>query len=420
VRGDAGRIRQVVANLTGNAVKFTDSGSVLVQVARLETPAPGRLRLRVTVDDTGVGVPEHLRARLFKPFAQLDASPRRRHGGTGLGLAISRQLVRLMDGDIGVDPLETGGSRFWFDIVLRVESPVVPAPADAFAGLPALVVVGRPLTQRVVTSMLVHWGAAARAVGDIDAALAQLGSAPGRTLVVIDESLVYAAGPELRLRLEQRLRERGAAVVALLPVASTAAGAAPVSPEEPAIAGSTAIPLPVRARAFEAAALDALQHPARAGDTGRPRALPERLSARVLVADDNTINQKVVVSLLRRLGCQAVVVSNGRDALEAARRSLSTTIGDEAPPAAFDLVLMDCQMPEMDGLEATRAIRRLGGGAELPIIALTATSLPEQWAECEAAGMNGLLTKPCGLDALRAEIIRWAPQSLESAEEHVA
>jgi signal transduction histidine kinase/AmiR/NasT family two-component response regulator len=420
-RGDAGRLRQVLSNLSGNAVKFTDVGSVLVTVARTGESKPGTVRLRFMVEDTGVGVPESLRERLFKPFSQLDASARRRHGGTGLGLAISRQLVRMMDGEIGIETREGGGSRFWFDAVLGLESPAVPVvPAESMAGLPVLIVVSRPLTTRIVSSLYGEWGARVTTVADAAAALSYLETASARTLVVLDESLLYAGDAGARDALRQRLHERRQPTLSMLPVPLGGARTHVLASELPAAPGCTAITLPVRARALQAATLEALQHTARADETRRVGAVPERLSARVLVADDNTINQKVVLSLLRRLGCQAVVVSNGRDALEAARRSLSTTIGNEAPPAPFDLVLMDCQMPEMDGLEATRAIRRLGGGDTLPIVALTATSLPEQWAECEAAGMNGFLTKPCGLDALRAEILRWAPQSREAAKEHVA
>jgi signal transduction histidine kinase/CheY-like chemotaxis protein len=410
VRGDAGRLRQVLSNLTGNAVKFTDAGSVLVRVERLGEATPGAVKLRFTIEDTGIGVPENLRERLFKPFSQIDASARRRHGGTGLGLAISRQLVRMMNGDIGIESRAEGGSTFWFDTVMRVESPAVPTPpAEAMAGLPVLVVSSLALTSRLVASHFEEWGAQLTCVPDVSAAATHLAQAPARTLVVIDESRLYAAAPERREAFRRQLAERRAPTVTLLPVPCPAAGKSEAA-GDPLIAGSIAIALPVRAQALRSAALDALQQTPRAAAAGQ-HATPERLGARVLVADDNTINQKVVLSLLRRLGCPTVVVSNGRDALEAARRSLSTAIDDEPVPTPFDLVLMDCQMPEMDGLEATRAIRRLGGGDTLPIIALTATSLPEQWAECEAAGMNGFLTKPCGLEALRAEILRWAPQT---------
>jgi signal transduction histidine kinase/FixJ family two-component response regulator len=411
VRGDAGRLRQVLSNLTGNAVKFTDTGSVFVRVERPSDPTPGLVRLRFTIEDTGIGVPEPLRERLFKPFSQIDGSARRRHGGTGLGLAISRQLVRMMNGDIGIESRAEGGSAFWFETAMRVESPAVPAPpAEAMAGLPVLVVSSLPLTSRLVAAHVEEWGARITSASDVSEAMARLAHAPARTLVIIDESRLYAAAHAQREAFRLHLAERRSPVVTLLPVSNpTAAKGEAVG--DPLIPGSLAIALPVRADALRTAAIDALQQTPRAEDLARARALPERLAARVLVADDNTINQKVVLSLLRRLGCQAVVVSNGRDALEAARRSLSTAIDDEPLPTPFDLVLMDCQMPEMDGLEATRAIRRLGGGDTLPIIALTATSLPEQWTECEAAGMNGFLTKPCGLEALRAEIFRWAPQT---------
>jgi signal transduction histidine kinase/CheY-like chemotaxis protein len=419
VRGDAGRLRQVVSNLTGNAVKFTDAGSVLVRVERLGEAKPGAVRLRFTVEDTGIGVPEHLRERLFKPFSQVDGSARRRHGGTGLGLAISRQLVRMMGGAIGIESRAEGGSAFWFESVMRVESPAVPTPpAEAMASLPVLVVSSLPLTSRLTAAFFEEWGAQLTCVADVQAAMAHLDRAPARTLVVIEESRLYAAAPERREAFRQMLAERRSPVVTLLPLPCPTAGRSEAAGDT-LIPGSTATALPVRAHALRTAALDALQQTPRVEDLRGPRAQFDRLSARVLVADDNTINQKVVLSLLRRLGCQAVVVSNGRDALEAARRSLSTAIDDEAVPTPFDLVLMDCQMPEMDGFEATRAIRRLGGAETLPIIALTATSWPEQWAECEAAGMNGFLTKPCGLEALRAEILRWAPQT-RAAEEDVA
>lgn len=282
--GDSGRIRQVLINLVNNAIKFTHKGHVLIDV-RAEEPMNEEVLLRITVEDTGIGISSDTLDALFKPFVQADASTTRRYGGTGLGLAISKRLVEMMGGTIGASSRMGEGSAFWFTLCLPLDK--------QFTGVAA------PMAEKI----------------------------------------------------------------ALHP---------------PAESGATQTALPKTAR------------------WGR--------ALRVLVVEDNVVNQKVTTLMLTELGCHVDLAANGREAVEMI----------ELLP--FDVVFMDCEMPEMDGFEATREIRRLQGDKHLPIIAMTAYALQGDRERCLAAGMDDYFSKPVTLEDFQTALVRWGPKEVSFLE----
>ncbi len=293
--GDPARLRQVLANLVGNAVKFTERGRVAV-TAELVSHTRDELRLRFTVRDTGIGIPASDRERLFETFTQADDSNTRKYGGTGLGLAIARQLVELLGGEIGVESEPGGGSRFWF---------------TASFGIAAKMEAAAPVQPQVPTKPL---------------------PAP--------KSNTATASPQVAERPKE-------------------------APQENAV----------------------------------------RQSMRILLAEDNEINQRITLRLLQKLGLSADAVVNGREAVEALEKQ------------KYDLVLMDCQMPEMDGFEATAAIRsREGKSRHQTICALTANAMAGDRERCLAAGMDDYISKPVGLEKLRDALERWIPGVGEMVE----
>ncbi|MBK8003424.1 MAG: response regulator [Gemmatimonadetes bacterium] len=400
LRGDPARIRQVLTNLVANAVKFTEHGGVTVEV-RIE-PGETLPCLHWAVRDTGIGLTEEQRARLFQPFAQADSSTTRRYGGTGLGLAICRQLVELMGGSIGVDSVPGRGSTFWFTLPLEVVAgPGALDPDPDLAGVAALVVESQPAVRQQLSDLLEAWGLRVQAVVEPAEAFLRLGEAardgqPCR-LAIVDATLPESDG----LALAQAIAESealGATKVVLL------AGLAERSLARAAKAAGVAAVLgkPVRHRPLHAALRVALglevEAPERsqlltAGE-GRPRR--PRARARVLVAEDNPVNQKLAVQMLERLGAVVDLAADGREAVAAARGF------------PYDLVFLDCQMPEMDGYEAAAAIRALEGDARrVPIVAMTANAMQGDREKCLAAGMDDYLPKPVRAQELLAMVGRW-------------
>ena len=329
--GDSLRIRQVLLNLCGNAVKFTSRGYVLVQVTAGQPNAENVVRLLVKVQDTGSGIPADQQQFLFERFRQLDTSPARRHGGTGLGLSISRQLVELMDGQIRAVSEAGTGSTFEFELPMRVgEATVQPKP---LAGVEVQIESKKPWLKAALESQIRSLG------GTVD------GSGVDKVIELSDESIVALGLPLRSARLASKLVPTESARV--LPVASV-------------------IP------------------------TGDGAGL------RVLLAEDNLVNQKIATRLLERLGCDVTLVTNGREAVSASLR------GD------FDLILMDCQMPEMDGYQAAAAIRETERpGQHIPMLALTAHALAGERERCLAAGMDDFVTKPISLDTLREVVANY-------------
>ncbi|MFA6286589.1 MAG: PAS domain S-box protein [Opitutaceae bacterium] len=378
VRGDPGRIRQILVNLLGNAVKFTEHGEVVVRIG-LRSGEEERALLSFSVSDTGVGISPERVHTLFKPFSQVDSSTTRRYGGTGLGLAISRQLVELMGGEISLQSRLGAGSTFTFLLPLPAIPETAPPPRPAWAGRRVLLIEPHRPTADHVCLLLdtagVHCEVASSVVSVIDRLSSPAGAACD-VLLLADRApgaceAIAAARPDGAARLP---------VVVLTSLVGRAA-----------LPGATSfVPKPVRAAAL-LRALAALFEPVAA--TPAADALPpaNRIGWRLLLVEDNSINQRVALAVLRRLGYQADVAADGREALAALCR------------APYDLVLMDCQMPEMDGYEATRAIRAEGSPVldrTIPVIAMTANALKGDREHCLAAGMDDYLTKPIDSKAL--------------------
>lgn len=396
-RGDAGRVRQVLLNLVGNAVKFTEHGAVLVQVAA----AGDRARVRFEVKDTGIGIPAEAVGRLFSSFTQVDASTSRRFGGTGLGLAICKRLVEAMGGGIGVESRVGEGSLFWFELPLAWLEPRA-APPEAGQPLRArrvLVVDDVAVNREVLVKLLAGWGLAVHACDDAASALAALrhAQAEGRgfDLLLSDQCMPEVSGAELVRRVRQEAHLGGLRVIMLSSVPLSELGA-----------GVEALQLdgfmlkPVRQAALREMLRALERAPQEAEAPGGAPAVPQVATLRrlrLLVVEDNPVNQRVAVAMLERLGHRVEVAGNGHEAVEAVERF------------AYDLVLMDVQMPELDGYEATRRIRALPQrAARLPIIAMTANALKGDAEKCLAAGMDDYLAKPVSSDALTAMLRKWA------------
>jgi signal transduction histidine kinase/DNA-binding response OmpR family regulator len=391
-RGDPTRLRQVLLNLIGNAVKFTENGAVSVEVVA-RPGSDGRVRLRFTVSDTGIGMPEAMRAQLFEKFTQADSSVTRRFGGTGLGLAISKQLVELMGGEIGAASASGAGSRFWFEIPLAPASnPTVARTAlpDKLAGIRVLVVDDSEMNRRVLQRQLDGFGIAAEAAEDGFEALAELERAwhAGRPfdLVLIDQMMPGLSGEALA----RRIRATEGIADAKLIIASSA-GRNGVSEDSRRFVDALLMK-PVREQSL-LDAFAALFGTASPVKSMAPGADPEATrgaapALRILLAEDNKINQRLITMLLRKEGHVIAIVENGQQAVDAVR--------DEA----FDIVLMDVQMPILDGVQATRRIRGLPPPRNaVPIVALTAHAMAGVREEYLAAGMTDYLSKP--LDASR-------------------
>ncbi|MCX7815635.1 MAG: PAS domain S-box protein [Tepidimonas ignava] len=408
--GDAMGLQQVLINLAGNAIKFTASGSVTVQARLLQrhTDADGgeRVRLRIAVIDTGIGIAPEAQARLFTPFQQAEASTTRRFGGTGLGLAISRRLVQMMGGDLGVQSTPGQGSTFAFEVELPVAREVPAALAadgvpPELLGLRCLVVDDHPQARELLCAAVHQLGWTCDAVADAEAAQQRVRSAA----VPYDVVFVDWAMPGMDgLALAQTLRGDPTLAARVAVVMVTASGRevlADVPPERQAALDGFLVK-PVTASML----LEAVRQ-ARASAHGTPAPAPvagaRRLAGmRVLLVEDNVINQQVASELLQREGAEVTVAEHGQAALDQLR----------AHPQAWDVVLMDMQMPVMDGLQATQAIRTQLGLAALPIVAMTANAMASDREACLAAGMNDHVGKPFAIDQLVRVLLHWAPHGV--------
>ena len=398
--GDSTRLRQVVTNLVANAIKFTEQGEVVVD-AGCTTRSATHLMLHVGVRDTGVGVPLDKQEIIFQPFEQADSSTTRRYGGTGLGLAISARLVELMGGQIWMESEVGRGSTFHFTARLGIPSlphPATHAPPDGLQDLPVLIVDDNASARAFLMEMLCGWGMVPQAAASGEEALLCLrdAQAKGRPfpLVLVDAHMPGMDGFALADRLPKEPSARPAVVMML------ASGDRPgdiTRCEAAGVAGYVLKPvkhselLNAIAAALGTAARD--RQPVPADQAAAPRPL------RILVAEDSAVNQKLIAGLLERQGHRLVMVASGQEAVEAYRRE------------AFDLVLMDIQMPEMDGLEAAAAIRQIDAatGRHVPIVAMTAFGLAEDRQQCLAADMDQYLSKPIRAKELLAVVAAVAP-----------
>ena len=390
VRGDPGRLRQVLTNLVSNAIKFTARGEIIV-TARREVGA----LVRFEVSDTGIGVTPEVAARLFQPFHQADSSTSRKYGGTGLGLAIVRRLAELMGGSVGVHTAPGMGATFWFTAQLERGEPRARGVAPrSLSGSKLLVVDDNPTNRGILVEHAIGWGMRTESAEDGAQALDLLRAAAARgepyDVALVDVKMPLMDGLQLARAVRTDPALAGLRTVLLTSVAGTG------EIENAREAGVSAyLTKPVRR-----AELQALLVGAAARGTAQPQepaAPPEaRANASVLLAEDNAMNQEIVLAMLEDTGYRVAVVENGRRALDAlAERE-------------FDAVLMDCQMPEMDGFEATRRLRgRENGGRRTPVIAITANAIKGDREECLGAGMDDYLAKPIGRAQLLAALGRW-------------
>ena len=405
VIGDPARLRQILLNLISNAVKFTEVGEVAVRVHAVES-TDAAARIRFEVQDTGLGIPLDVQPRLFQSFTQADSSTTRKHGGTGLGLAICKQLAALMGGDIGVRSATGQGSTFWFTVRLgRGEASTAPRmtlPA-ALEGLRVLCVDRHATSRAALAAHLQAWGIHVVAVETSAQALDDLRSASGRgepyDLAFIDSRMPNIAGQPLVRVIKADSALAATRLTQLTLFSQRSHGKADL---QGGFAGHVVKPVR-RSQLYDClvAVMDA-SRVALPITTVIPRQMaPKRtpIRIRVLLAEDNLVNQKVASRMLQKLGCEVDLAANGHEAVEALAQN------------PYDLVLMDCQMPEMDGFAATAAIRQREGLQErrVPIIAMTANAMEGDLECCLAAGMDDYLSKPTQFERLANMIGKWAP-----------
>ncbi len=362
--GDRGRIRQVLTNLVGNALKFTGDGSIEVRFS-LHGRSGQEVLLRLEVQDSGIGIPEAQRQRIFEKFTQADASTTRRYGGTGLGLAICRELVESMGGTIGVEGVEGMGSTFHCTFQLPVADDQ-PAEPPALTGQKVLLAVQHPGERAMLAELLAAEGASVREAAAPQAARDEI--------VVTDQPVLSAGSAAGRL-------------VTL------------VNPGQRSEHVNAAITRPIRRGDLLTALVGKPLPPQE--ERGVVVTQPQPTGARILLVEDTLVNQKVALSMLKRLGHVVTLAQNGREAV------------DLTAVESFAIILMDCQMPEMDGFEATSHIRRreAQGAARTPIVAMTAHAMQGDRERCLQAGMDDYIPKPVRREALEAVLTRWLPSA---------
>jgi two-component system, sensor histidine kinase and response regulator len=411
LRGDPGRLRQVFVNFVSNAVKFTDYGEVVVSVANLAETAT-HVDLRIEVRDTGIGIPLEIQPKLFQVFSQADSSTTRKYGGTGLGLAISKQLIELMGGQIGFTSVPGQGSTFWF--TARFEKQAAPAKTAAdqinLSNLHVLIVDDNQTNRRIMEDQMQAWGIRATCASGAQEALEKLQDETEHAfdVVLLDMHMPGMNGIALAEVIKADPRLSRMRVIIL-----TSLGHLMDDAQLERIGIEACLVKPVKqARLYEC--LTGMRNlpkkPVETKPAVRPGDGPQPAPLRVLLAEDNIINQKVAVAQLRKIGSVPDVVGNGMEAVEATRRN------------RYDVILMDCQMPVMDGYEASRQIRlreQTEGGKPVYIIAMTANAMQGDREKCLEAQMNDYLSKPVKDTDLRAALERSqvASQIDASAEE---
>jgi signal transduction histidine kinase/CheY-like chemotaxis protein/HPt (histidine-containing phosphotransfer) domain-containing protein len=417
LHGDPFRLRQILANFAGNAIKFTERGEVVLRARRHAVTKDG-VTIRFEVTDTGIGVSPEQQSRLFEAFAQADLSTTRKHGGTGLGLAISSQLVSMMGGEIGVDSEPGKGSTFWFSVPLGLSSTQAPCPRLDLRGLGVLAVDDNAVNRAILHEHIVGWqmrnGSAESGANALDMLHAAAARGEPYDVAIVDMQMPGMDGLALARAIKADRSIASTRLILLTSIGQIGRdpnhdGFFDACLTKPArqsqlydcLARVMAGPDPVEGEFLRVEIPSASQK--RAKRLVKPRA------GRILVAEDNVVNQQVAIGVLATLGYRADVVANGREAVEAAGR---------VPYAA---ILMDCQMPEMDGYKAAQEIRRCEGvGRHTPIIALTADVLKDARAKSLSAGMDDHITKPLNPQELAAVLDRWLTGAGELESQAVA
>ena len=397
VIGDPGRLRQVLINLVANAIKFTSAGEVVVRVTRRPSSGPG-VAIHFEVADTGIGLTPEEQARVFSTYSQVDSSTTRKHGGTGLGLAIARMLTGLMGGEIGVESEKDAGSRFWFTALFReTEGKArVSQQGVSLAGTFVAVIDDNRTNRTILERYLSSWGMPERSFENGRDALQEMRDAARRG-VAFDVALVDMMMPGIDGRAVAAEIRADESLMNLVVILLTSAGHS----EVPVPGVDAELVKPVRpSQLFDTLHTLLSERSARSQrlpadvELGPPD--PSRQWIRVLVVEDNAANLKVAVRMLERLGYRAEVASNGAEAVSMLEHM------------QFDAVMMDCQMPEMDGYEATRLIRKNEqAGRHVPIIAMTAAAMSGDRERCLAAGMDDYISKPVKLHVVAAILERW-------------
>ena len=411
LEGDEQRLRQVLVNLLGNALKFTETGGVVVSVQKLlppanETPDPQALRLHFAVRDTGIGIQPDRLARLFRPFSQADVSTARKYGGTGLGLVISRRLVELMGGKMWAESVPGEGSTFHFTINLRVPEGSAPPPhakrQSHLAELKILILEDSATVRNLLFEQCRRWGMQPQAVENSAQALELFRKGMSFDLALVDASLPGMGGAAVAAEIQK------VPAAAMMPVVLlTALGKKSAAAEESRVMFAHTVNKPIKPIQLCTVIQRALLSPRIPSGQSAPEKpealLATRLPVRILVVDDNEINQKVAVRILQQLGYQPEVADNGREALSAIEQE------------PFDFILMDVMMPELDGLEATRIIRKRQMSGEhknfqsrIIVVAMTAHAMQGDREKCIAAGMDDYLSKPIRPKDVREMIEKWA------------
>jgi signal transduction histidine kinase/CheY-like chemotaxis protein len=402
LQGDPTRLAQIIINLTSNALKFTQRGAVHVSLAQNNEVPNG---VRIMVQDSGIGIPEAQQATLFEAFQQADNSIARSYGGTGLGLAITRQLAELMGGKVQLASVEGEGSRFWVDLQLPSLQPAPELPDMGQARL--LLIENSHLLAQALEAAASRWGLALVVVADGAAAWAQLQMARSQgqafDLIVIKEELRPVSGIDTGIKLKALGLKAPMVLLyhnatATVPTSALAHGFASIHPK------------PYLLDDYQAIFAGALKPPVvsqRPAEAVLPKSNLPSQPLQILVAEDNGVNQLVIKGLLHKLNHNITLTDNGREALQTL----------QAAPGKFDLVLMDCEMPIMNGFTATREIRsweRSRHQRRIPIVALTAHILPEQREACFAAGMDELLSKPVEVNKLRRLLLSYSAAKAEA------
>jgi signal transduction histidine kinase/CheY-like chemotaxis protein len=401
--GDPGRLRQILNNLLGNAVKFTAEGEVALTIS-LAAQTATHARINFEIRDTGIGIDASVQPRLFQAFSQADGSNTRKYGGTGLGLAICKKLVALMNGDIQFTSKEGQGSSFFFTVEFQKQAaPPAPAPTRDLSAHRLLIVEDNPTVRRVVAQYARAWGMRSDSAPRAHEAIQMLQDAVGTDpyeVVLLDLRM-----PELDGISLARMIKSNPALAATHLIMLTSLGDVLESMQMEQTGIEACVPKPVKGPRLFDSICEVVG--------GKKNPTPERLRAltgslkllgdptgkpvRILLAEDNVINQKVAVKMLRGLGYGADIANNGLEVLAALSRK------------RYDLVLMDCQMPELDGYETTRRIRHTPEWSSVRIVAVTANSMSGEDQKCLQVGMDDYLSKPVRLESLREILVKWMP-----------
>jgi PAS domain S-box-containing protein len=415
--GDPGRLRQILTNLAGNAVKFTKSGEVAIRV-NLVSQSSDAVRLRFSIRDTGIGIPSDKIDLLFKKFTQIDASTTRKFGGTGLGLAISKQLVELMCGEIGVSSKENYGSEFWFTVELKKQVSTTYKTDDTISNLKSIriLIVDDNLTNReILRTSMNSWGMYVSEAPDAPEALRLLYEAVEHgepfQVAVIDSQMPNMDGLALinEIKMEKQFE-----TLKIVYMTSLGFQQNPVDLKK--IGANANLSKPVRPKDLSTSINVAMGNSNRAGlnEPGNEVSTLEKTALfagsleRILLAEDNKTNQQVAAGMVKKIGLTIDIVENGKEAVKA----LEATF--------YDLVLMDVQMPEMDGIEATARIRDPKSSVKnhsVPVIAMTANALDGDREKCLLAGMNDYIAKPISMESLIQMLNKWLPDTLPKSKD---